>query len=38
MVFEPIELVAKLAALVPPPRFNLVRYYVEFRFMWNFAG
>ena len=27
-IFEPLELVEKLAALVPPPRFNLVRYYV----------
>jgi hypothetical protein len=27
VVFEPLELVGKLAALVPPPRFNLVRYH-----------
>jgi len=27
MIFEPLELVEKLAALVPPPRFNLVRYH-----------
>ena len=27
MIFEPIELVEKLAALVPPPRFNIVRYH-----------
>jgi hypothetical protein len=27
MIFEPLELVEKLAALVPPPRFNLVRHY-----------
>jgi len=27
VVFEPLELVEKLAALVPPPRFNLVRYH-----------
>jgi hypothetical protein len=26
VLFEPLELVEKLAALVPPPRFNLVRY------------
>jgi hypothetical protein len=26
VAFEPLELVARLAALVPPPRFNLVRY------------
>jgi len=26
VLFEPLDLVAKLAALVPPPRFNLVRY------------
>jgi len=26
VIFEPVELVEKLAALVPPPRFNLVRY------------
>ena len=25
--FEPLELIEKLAALVPPPRFNLVRYH-----------
>jgi hypothetical protein len=27
LVFEPLEFVAKLAALVPPPMFNLVRYH-----------
>jgi hypothetical protein len=27
VVFEPRELVEKLAALVPPPRFHLVRYH-----------
>jgi hypothetical protein len=27
IIFEPLELVEKLAALVPPPRFNLVRYH-----------
>jgi hypothetical protein len=27
MIFEPLELVEKLATLVPPPRFNLVRYH-----------
>jgi hypothetical protein len=26
VLFEPLELVEKLAALVPPPQFNLVRY------------
>ena len=26
-LFEPLEFVAKLAALVPPPMFNLVRYH-----------
>jgi len=26
VIFEPLDLVAKLAALIPPPRFNLVRY------------
>ena len=25
--FEPLEFLEKLAALVPPPRFNLVRYH-----------
>ena len=35
MIFEPLELVEKLAALVPPPRFHLIRYYVEHRFMWS---
>ena len=27
MLFEPLDLVAKLATMVPPPRFNLVRYH-----------
>ena len=27
MIFEPVDLIGKLAALVPPPRFNLVRYH-----------
>jgi hypothetical protein len=27
VVFEPLELLEKLAALVPPPRVNLVRYH-----------
>jgi hypothetical protein len=27
VVFEPLDLVARLAALVPPPRTNTVRYY-----------
>jgi hypothetical protein len=27
MIFEPVELVERLAALVPPPRVNLVRYF-----------
>jgi hypothetical protein len=27
VLFEPLELVEKLVALVPPPRFNLVRYH-----------
>ena len=27
MIFEPLKLVERLAALVPPPRFNLVRYF-----------
>ena len=27
VLFEPLELIEKLAALVPPPRFNLVRYH-----------
>ena len=27
IVFEPLELVEKLAALVPPPRFHMVRYH-----------
>jgi len=36
VIFEPLDLLGKLAALVPPPRFNLVRYYVEHRFMWSF--
>ena len=27
LVFEPLDLVGRLAALVPPPRFNLIRYH-----------
>ena len=27
VIFEPLELIARLAALVPPPRFHLVRYH-----------
>jgi hypothetical protein len=27
VVFEPLELLERLAALVPPPRFHLVRYH-----------
>jgi hypothetical protein len=27
VIFEPLDLIGKLAALVPPPRFNLVRYH-----------
>jgi len=27
VVFDPVDLVARLAALVPPPRANLVRYF-----------
>lgn len=30
MLFEPIELLERLAALVPPPRFNMVRYHGVF--------
>jgi hypothetical protein len=30
VIFGPLELIAKLAALVPPPRFNLVRYHGVF--------
>jgi hypothetical protein len=26
-IFEPLELVEKLAALVPPPKVNLIRYH-----------
>jgi hypothetical protein len=26
VIFDPMDLIGKLAALVPPPRFNLVRY------------
>jgi hypothetical protein len=26
VIFDPLDLIGKLAALVPPPRFNLVRY------------
>jgi hypothetical protein len=28
VIYEPMELMERLAALVPPPRFNIVRYYV----------
>jgi Putative transposase len=27
IIFEPLELVEKLAAVVPPPRFNIMRYH-----------
>ena len=27
VAFEPLDFIAKLAALVPPPRFNMVRYH-----------
>jgi len=27
VIFEPLEFIGKLAALVPPPRFHAVRYY-----------
>jgi len=27
VIFDPMDLLGKLAALVPPPRFNLVRYH-----------
>ena len=27
MIFDPVDLIGKLAALVPPPKFNLVRYH-----------
>jgi len=27
LIFDPVDLVGKLAALVPPPRVNLVRYH-----------
>ena len=27
VIYEPMELIERLAALVPPPRFNIARYY-----------
>jgi hypothetical protein len=30
VIFEPLDLIAKLAALVPPPKFNLIRYHGVF--------
>jgi hypothetical protein len=27
VIFDPFDLIGKLAALVPPPRFNMVRYH-----------
>jgi hypothetical protein len=27
VIFDPLDLIGKLAALVPPPRFNMVRYH-----------
>lgn len=27
VIYEPLELIERLAALVPPPRFNITRYY-----------
>jgi len=32
-VLSPLELIEKLAALIPPPRLNLVRYHVCWRQM-----
>ena len=39
VLFEPQELIEKLVALVPPPRFNLVRYHGVFapRSAWRAA-
>jgi Putative transposase/Transposase zinc-binding domain len=37
VVFEPQDLIAKLAALVPAPRVHLTRFYVEHRVMWSFV-
>ncbi len=33
ILFDGVELVERLAALVPPPRFHTVRYYVAARIM-----
>jgi hypothetical protein len=27
LIYEPLELMERLAALVPPPRFNITRFY-----------
>ena len=35
LVFEPVALLRRLGALVPPPYFNLVRYDVKRRAMWS---
>jgi hypothetical protein len=37
VVYEPLELLEKLSALVPAPRAHLVRYYVEHRVMWSWS-
>jgi hypothetical protein len=29
VIFDPLDFIGKLAALVPPPRFNLVRYQLH---------
>jgi hypothetical protein len=34
-VFEGVELLEKLAAIIPRPRVNLLLYYVTHRFMWS---
>jgi hypothetical protein len=34
VVYEPLECIAMLAALVPPPRFNLVRHSGMLQLQW----
>jgi len=30
VIFEPLDFIARLAALVPPPRLNLIRFHGVF--------
>jgi Putative transposase len=38
VIYEPLELLERLAALVPPPKFNIVRYSGVFAHAKSAAG